>query len=387
MRPKFISVAATAAAIVLICSLIFFLPATSSLRSASWTPFPSNSWTTNSTTTEKPDASKTKPTEKPKPSATAIQKDPHEEATLEGGKVVPAAEKRAYATFLSTRLNGPQDDDPYFTAARVLAYQLLNQPSTRCNESIPFIVLVPPHVAKSKREVLKASGATIVPVSLLTPKTDWAHPGSERFQDQFTKLRLFELEEYDRIMYLDSDMLITKPLDGIWNEPAATKIYKSNKTLASSDESALPDSYMITGVGETFGVDHTDLQESPDMLNGGFFMLRPDKALFKHYVSILNIPNRFESGLMEQSLLNYAHRADGPMPFSHFPTKKWNVNWPTVLDYDEHVPTLHDKFWEGTEGGGDWRSRELVDLWWRVRGRMEGWWNVVHDPANRENQA
>lgn len=286
-------------------------------------------------------------------------------------------ERRAYATLLTTRITNLDQDDRYFTAARVLAYQLLYQQDTRTNLQIPFLVFVTPHVSAEKRAILADEGATVVTLNLLEPEIDWVNPGEVRFIDQFTKLRLFEQTQYDRILYLDADMLLTRSLDAIWDEPEAQEISdtlssSSSWTRLRSSGPSPPCTYSIVGVSDTGGSDHEFPPPSGLQMNGGFMLLRPSTPLFDYYVSILNTPNSFESNLMEQALLNHAHRPDGRMPWTSFKPGKWNVNWPRLRDINGGAATLHDKFWDA--GNELWIERVLVEKWWRVQGQMEGYW-------------
>jgi alpha-N-acetylglucosamine transferase len=282
-------------------------------------------------------------------------------------------QKRAYATLFSTKSENDTMDDPYFTAVRVLTYQLLHHPSTRTKLDIPLLVLVPPHVSEFKRKVLTAEGAAVIPIDLLLPKNNTFHPADKRWEDQFCKIRLFEMTEYDRILYIDTDMLLTKSLDGIWEEPVALRVQTtgSNQTSIHPDEAPLPSTYLFTGVSDS-GLSHDFPPKEGDDINGGFWLMRPDITLFKYYYSLMGIAGRFESTFMEQSMLNYAHRRDGNMPWIAFPMGKWNVNWPNERDVEGGCASLHDKFWRADNK--DWIDRRLVEMWWRMQGLMEGHW-------------
>ncbi|KAE9965271.1 hypothetical protein BLS_007740 [Venturia inaequalis] len=289
----------------------------------------------------------------------------------------PIAKNRAYATLLTTRITDPSQEDLYFTAVRVLSYQLLHQPSTRTNLSIPFVVFVTPHVSAEKRATLTDEGAVVVTLELLEPETNWVNPGEARFIDQFTKLRLFEQMQYEQILYLDADMLLTRSLDAIWDEPEAQLIFETLPGSRSWSDLRLtgtspPCTYSIVGVSDTGGSEHTYPPPAGIDMNGGFMLLRPSIPLFEYYVSILNTPNSFQSNLMEQALLNHAHKPDGQMPWKSLEPGKWNVNWPRLKDIQGGAATLHDKFWDG--GNEVWIERVLVERWWRVQGQMEGFW-------------
>jgi alpha-N-acetylglucosamine transferase len=277
------------------------------------------------------------------------------------------AQRRAYVTFFSTRIENDTLNDPYFTAVRTLSYQILRHPETRTQLDIPFLVLVPPHVSNYKRQVLAAEGATVVPIELLLPTNNTFKPGESRWEDQFCKLRLFEMTQYDRVLYLDTDMLLTRSLDGIWDEPVAQEVQqtRTNSSMIQPDEAPLPTTYVFTGVYDAGPV-------ATNNINGGFWLVRPDTVLFTYYRSLMNIEGRYDTTFMEQSMLNYAHRREGNMPWTPFPKRKWNTNWPSEKDLKDGCASLHDKFWSPDNAG--WIDRKLVELWWRMQGNMEGYW-------------
>lgn len=293
----------------------------------------------------------------------------------------PAQSGRAYATFLSTRLQNDADYDAYFIATRVMAYQILHNPSTKTNLDIPFLVIVPPHVSESKIGQLEADGATVIVVPNLTPSTNWTVAGDARFVDQFTKLRLFELTQYQQILYVDSDTLLTKSLDEVWDVPEALEINIPSLRTASKPplqgEAELPDWYSVVGIpdGDKNGF-LASTTDTPATMNGGFFLLRPNVKLFEYYASILDIPHSFSSQFMEQALLNFAHRLDGPMPWTSLEIGVWNCNWPDSKDLERGCASLHDKFWDGG------REERLVAEWWKMRGAMEGYWLGRNDTAS-----
>ena len=108
-------------------------------------------------------------------------------------------------------------------------------------------------------------------------------------------------------------------------------------------------------------------------LNAGFLVFKPDRDLFDYYVSLLEVSNPvFDETSMEMGLLNHAHRNDGPMPWAPLPPGRYSNNWPQLADVESGSATLHDKFW--ASGNKEWIDRELVEMWWRVQGRMEGYW-------------
>lgn len=286
--------------------------------------------------------------------------------------------KYAFATFLSTRIDDESYDDPYFAATRVLAYQLLHQPETRTRQGTPLIVLVPPHVSETRRQILRDEGATVIVVDLLTPESWTAHPIEGRWIDQFTKLRLYNLTQYDRILYMDSDMLLTRSLDEIWKEETVILPQKTKGHASSPNDLDLPTNYVIASVvdNERPGRQRPTPITPISRLNAGFIVFKPDTDLYNYYISLLEQPKPlFKDAYMEMGLLNYAHRHNGPMPWAALPPDQYSSNWPQFADIELGSATLHDKFW--TPGNKEWIDRELVEMWWRVQGRMEGYWSAM----------
>lgn len=256
----------------------------------------------------------------------------------------PLNPKVAFATFLGASMNPSakatdeesaainDEDDGYFLGTRVLGYQLLHSKTAGTNTSIPFIVLCTKEVSPRKRAMLKHDGATVVVIEKL--EADWVVPATERWRDVLSKLRLFQLTEYSKILFIDADTLVTKPLDGVfYDEATLTQATLTNPAQIKDDETALPRTYMFATHGEFWGYDHPYPPDpNLDYLNCGFFVFTPSKVLFDYYLSLLKIPGRFDPGFPEQNLLNYAHRHDGNMPWKPL-WYGWNVNWPTENDW------------------------------------------------------
>jgi alpha-N-acetylglucosamine transferase len=269
-------------------------------------------------------------------------------------------EKRAYATFLSTNTSWDAEDH-YYTATRTMIYKMMKDPETRTRLDTDFLVIVNSNVDQKKIDRLKEDGAIVRFVEDI--KVEWSKPGSERWVDQFTKLRLWEMTDWDRIMYIDSDMIILKNLDGLWLDPATMPQSTLRFTATDpSDEAPSPHQYIMGGIDDQGGNHHTPPEPS-NVFNGGFFVMKPSKQMFNKYMSILSIPDRFDTGAMEQNMLNYAHRANGPMPWQRLIPGAWNTNHPDLDDWNYGTATLHNKFWPGSgESPAQMKFRYVDDV-------------------------
>ncbi|KAI9729516.1 MAG: hypothetical protein M1818_008488 [Claussenomyces sp. TS43310] len=281
-------------------------------------------------------------------------------------------EKHAFAAFLAapSQESKEDSDDVYFVGTRILIYQLLHDPATRTNNSYPFVVLVTEDVAPSKRDRLERDGAQVIVVKKLA--LNWAKV-RKQWQDVLTKLRLFELVQYDKILFLDSDTLITRRMDGIFQDEAAfvqKNLGSTDSKVAPPDEGPQPSTYLFAGNAGSGGFDHTYPPVKGNNLNAGCFVFRPSIELFNYYIALAQIEDRFPGRTPEQSLWSYAHRRDGNMPWKqlHY---GWNINWASWEDYKHGVASLHSKFWELDH------DKDLRDFAMKIRWMMEGYWQGV----------
>ena len=249
-----------------------------------------------------------------------IKLDPNYGTLRKASSVSPVA----IATFLCG-LDKPEkdarvDDDFYFVAARVLTYQLLHDSRTRCNRSIPFLVLVTDDVSPEKRQRLTADGATVLPVDDVR-LPGWIKTGVTRWKDQFTKPRLLEMVEYERVLFIDADTLLTRPIDAIFDDLSArlpSTTLPHRRDYIKADEAPLPAQYLFAARSDnamTGEREHPFPPPPTPVFSAGIWLAAPSRELFAYLLSVMTHRGRFNAHTMEQSLLNYAFRREGAMPW------------------------------------------------------------------------
>jgi len=198
---------------------------------------------------------------------------------------------------------------------------------------------------------------------------EWMNPLNERWRDMMVKLRLFQLHEYDRILFLDSDTFLLGPLDGVFDDLAARPRETLDVAKIEPDEAPLPSTYLFSTLPEVLHKVHSYPPVTKPYFNAGFFLLSPSTELFNYYVSLLNLPGRFDSTYPEQNLLNYAHRENGNMPWGSL-GYWWNICLPNMKDVEAGVVSVHSKLW--TEGSELQPTEpELREIWQAVKKEME----------------
>jgi alpha-N-acetylglucosamine transferase len=286
--------------------------------------------------------------------------------------------KNAFAVFLNAnsntkskrRGNTIQDEDHYFTGTRMLLYQLLHAPETRTNTSTDFLVLVSKEVPQEARDLLTSEGAIVKEVEQL--KFDWIKPGRERWDHVMDKLHVFELVQYEKVLLFDTDIVVTRRIDTIFDDPAAQLSENlGDPTKVLEDEAPQPSTYIMAGNSGPTHNEHPYPAPRGNRLNAGFVILKPSLEMYKHYVTISSIEGRFLSSSPEQNLWNYVHARDRNMPWKQL-HGDWTVNTPNYNDYQMGVKTFHEKYWIYN------REPELRDVLLRSRWKMEGYFDAFH---------
>jgi alpha-N-acetylglucosamine transferase len=292
-------------------------------------------------------------------------------------------QKYAYATFLGpstpffTKPDPPPDQEDYFNAARLLTFQILhsNRTRTRIHPSAPFLILTLPSVPDSWLSTLTSEGATIVPVvplDLPPESGNWLQ--KSRFRDVLSKLRLWQLTDYDKILFLDADTILLHPLDSIFTDPELSMpmpVIRNNSTDDRS-EASLPSSYLLSASADTWG-NQTLWFDHQEYLCACFMLLTPSEHMFKYYQWLLSQAGTlFDLSLPEQNLLFYAHRADGNMPWKRIPIE-WSANDAEIMHrLDGRLKSLHIKSWDGAEGT-NLADQKVKSLWGSLMREMESY--------------
>lgn len=127
-------------------------------------------------------------------------------ATVASWVRVPLKTKEAFATLLTT------DNTDYLRGALVLGSSIRSFDSSR-----DMICLVTPAVPKEWHAALGVAGWTVKVVDEVeefwwdrsSECSTYASHQDERWGHMSTKLRLWQLTQYDRVLYLDADTILT----------------------------------------------------------------------------------------------------------------------------------------------------------------------------------
>jgi glycogenin len=200
----------------------------------------------------------------------------------------------------------------------------------------PKVLLVTPDVSEASRSLLASQGWILREVKPIPNP----HPERgllfARFGNVFTKLHVWRLSEYERVVFLDADTIVVQNVDELFERP---------------DFAAAPDFFV------------------PDRFNSGVMVLRPSIGTFEEMVRALHGSDSYDGG--DQGFLNqyfadwYAMPVANRLPpgynMHHFifqfllgqPSLKPMAKEARIIHYTMQKPWLTPTLAGGSE------------LWWR----------------------
>ncbi|WBW72822.1 alpha-1,3-galactosyltransferase Otg2 [Schizosaccharomyces osmophilus] len=278
--------------------------------------------------------------------------------------------------------------DWYYNATRLLVYRLSHYPDTK--SKFPVIVMVTKGIENWKLEQLKGDGAIVKVVDPLYADdvvdnvNDMAVLDT-RWSMMYTKLRIFEMYEYERLCFVDSDILPIRNMDGVFDVREQTSAYLSSFELLNKLRRFLDGKkytedfsaydlrrkdfypYVFAAVSDP-GLWHDTPPEFRDYFNAGLFVFHPSTAHYKRLMTLARFPKLYDNAnMMEQSLLNFAYSSAGEFPWEPL---DWTYNgvWTRRPDL-AYLKNVHGKLWQ--EEGSMGYDPDTSSLWWRALGEMD----------------
>ncbi|KIO31875.1 glycosyltransferase family 8 protein [Tulasnella calospora MUT 4182] len=257
----------------------------------------------------------------------------------------------------------------------------------------PLVVIATPQLSAVARAIIARRGIPIRDVQSLRPRPG-VHQLAEhdrRFEDTWTKLRSFELVEFDRVVMMDADMLVRRNMDELMELPlprdsiAASHVCACNpRKLAHYPKDWIPENCAFTPLVAPDCLSNPPriTRSSPrpyNLLNSGLVVLTPSLKTYNTLEDwVHNSPLIPTFSFPDQDLLSavFAGRWK-PLPYIYNALKPLRNVHPKMWR-DEDVKVVHyilDKPWQARIGPGS--KGEKSDFvathawWWEQYGLIE----------------
>ncbi|TMW64578.1 hypothetical protein Poli38472_011458 [Pythium oligandrum] len=245
--------------------------------------------------------------------------------------------RRVYATLITS--------DAYVMGVEALAYSLF-----KANARYPLLVLHTPQVTSACCEKLARFFQPLqakLPISLrcvpeigIPERTEHVHVAGW-VNSGYSKLNIFALEEFEKIVYIDADALVLQNVDELFDR--------------SSSFAAAPDVF------------------PPDRFNAGVLVIQPNTDLFEALVAKATVLPSYDggdTGFLNAFFPDWFHSDPAsrlPFGYNAQRTMYWLVNaknpgyWQAIQPLKILHYSSNPKPWEAPDRKGD-----LEMLWWQV---------------------
>ncbi|KAI0123653.1 glycosyl transferase [Xylariales sp. AK1849] len=299
----------------------------------------------------------------------------------------PAGEGRKVWATLITKLD-------YLPGALTLDYSL------KCSNTLyPLVALYTDDFPEAGRRALHVRGISTQRVEYIQPAMHGDFASDLRFHETWTKLTAFGLVKYERVILLDSDMLVLRNMDELMDleldkpDAEGRQLHVFAASHACVCNPLKRPHYPVRWIPENcaFTPQHADPNkaqtEGPParagvgMPNGGLLVINPSESVYNTILAALTDPKTLEYGFPDQELLGEVFRGRWlGLPYVYNALK--SLRWPGVHDAiwrDDKVKNVHYIFspkpWDMR---ADCHNADQEPLRW--------WWAMNEERVKAENE-
>ncbi|ODQ52684.1 nucleotide-diphospho-sugar transferase [Saitoella complicata NRRL Y-17804] len=236
-------------------------------------------------------------------------------------------------------------------------------------------------------------------IEALRPVEDREFEGDPRFKECWTKLEMFGLYEFERVGFLDSDMLVLQNMDELFEIPlephqiaASAACVCNPRKRAHYPPTWIPENCAYSkqcydpALAATAATDAIPPTFGLGALNSGLVILHPSPENYKRVTAPLSNPPLYRTFLFpDQDLLAHVFKGDWiPLPYVYNALKTLKGQHAEMWR-DEEVKNLHfiiDKPWDDVDKKGE--GKVLHGVWWGVDGERREWEKGVYGIESEE---
>jgi alpha-N-acetylglucosamine transferase len=227
----------------------------------------------------------------------------------------------------------------------------------------------------------------------LLPTKGKDYSNDPRFYDCWSKLTPFSLTEYERVVQLDSDMLVLRNMDELMDleldspsiaetgdKTVSKRVFAAGHACACNplkkphypkdwvrENCAFTSQHSTPDIAQTEAAD--PLVGPLGFMNGGLQVVNPSQGLYAQIVAHMEA-DAVNMDFADQSLLSDLYRERWvPLPYIYNALK--TMRWEGVHDAiwrDESVKNIHyilsPKPWDEINDKGEWTGKDESHKWW-----------------------
>jgi len=262
------------------------------------------------------------------------------------------------------------------------------------NSKYPLIALYTDTFPPEGHAALEARGIPKQRVEYLLPEGGKDYSNEPRFYDCWTKLTPFNLIEYDRVVQLDSDMLVLQNMDELMDlelDPPSLA-GKGKKVFAAGHACVcnplkkphypkdwIPENCAFTSQHNTPDIAQTvgaDPAVGPlGFMNGGLQVVNPSKDIYNLILQHMESDAVIDMDFADQSLLSDLFRGSWvPLPYTYNALKTLRREGVHAEIWrDDQVKNIHyilaPKPWDELDEDGKSVSEDPTHEWWATANR------------------
>ncbi|XP_072975506.1 galactinol synthase 2-like [Typha angustifolia] len=277
------------------------------------------------------------------------------------GKSAPTP-KRAYVTFLA-------GDGDYVKGVVGLAKGL-----RKVGAKYPLVVAMLPDVPESHRQLLVSQGCIVREIKPVYPPENQTQFAMAYYVINYSKLRIWEFVEYEKMMYLDADIQVYDNIDHLFDLPGgyfyAVMDCFCEKTWSHTRQYKIG---YCQQCPEKVTWPHDKLGPPPSLyFNAGMFVSEPSMAVAKSLLDTVNVTT--PTPFAEQDFLNMFFKdIYKPIPLVYNLVLAMLWRHPENVELEKvkvvHYCAAGSKPWKftGKEANMDREDiKVLVDKWWDI---------------------
>lgn len=246
----------------------------------------------------------------------------------------------------------------------------------RSQSKYPLIVMVTPDSDPSMIDTLHSEGCEVRVVEPIVISA-WSY-ASPRYANVWTKLRVWGFDDMDRVVFLDTDMLVLRNMDDLFHIELPSEGIAASPACRCNPhhKPTYPKDWVTENCYYTYAQtfppypDRDPIATEKDYFNAGLLVLEPKRSDLAAFLNLLASPDAPEFPFAEQDLLNaYFSRRWKILPYIFNALKTlrychpdmWNIKDVRNIHYILGKPWQH-----GNMGDSSYSYADLDSLWWDI---------------------